>query len=67
MEQLKALVMAALEQSNGTLSVDYVSFANPSNLEEYPDAIGDNGAILSTAVRLGKTRLIENILLGCNL
>jgi pantoate--beta-alanine ligase len=43
---------------------DYVSVADPDTLEEL-QAIGpDQGALASLAVRIGKTRLIDNVLLG---
>jgi pantoate--beta-alanine ligase len=38
---------------------DYVSVADPLSLAEL-DTIGSNGALLSLAVRLGRTRLIDN-------
>ena len=42
---------------------DYVSVADPDTLEEL-QAIGpDQGALASLAVRIGKTRLIDNVLL----
>ncbi len=44
------------------LSVDYVSVADPDTMREL-DRIGDR-ALLSLAVRLGRTRLIDNLLLA---
>lgn len=41
---------------------EYVSVADPLTLEE-ADQIGPDGALVSMAVRFGKTRLIDNILL----
>jgi pantoate--beta-alanine ligase len=43
-------------------TADYISVAHPSTLHEL-DTIGPEGALLSLAVRIGTTRLIDNILL----
>ena len=43
---------------------DYVSVANPDTLEELQAIAPDQGALASLAVRIGKTRLIDNVLLG---
>lgn len=42
---------------------EYVSVADPQTLLEL-DQVGERGALLSMAVRIGKTRLIDNIILG---
>jgi pantoate--beta-alanine ligase len=42
---------------------EYVSVAEPETLAEL-ESVGANGALLSLAVRVGKTRLIDNLLLG---
>ncbi len=42
---------------------DYLSVADPATLREL-DTVGEAGALLSLAVRIGTTRLIDNILLG---
>jgi len=42
--------------------VDYVSAADPATLAELGDATG--GVLLSMAVRIGRARLIDNLLLG---
>lgn len=41
---------------------DYVSVAHPHTLQEL-DQVGEAGALLSMAVRIGSTRLIDNIVL----
>jgi len=43
-------------------TIDYISIADPETLEEL-STIGDS-ALVSLAVRIGKTRLIDNTLLG---
>lgn len=43
--------------------LQYVSCADPHNLQEQQGAIQD-GALLSAAVLFGKTRLIDNIIIG---
>ena len=49
-------------ESEPQVSVDYVSVADPDTLRELTDV--ETRALASTAVRLGATRLIDNILLG---
>ncbi|KAJ1923593.1 pantoate-beta-alanine ligase [Tieghemiomyces parasiticus] len=46
--------------------LEYISLAHPVTLAEL-DVVGQDGAILSGAFRVGTTRLIDNILLGCAL
>lgn len=43
--------------------VEYVSVAHPRTLQEL-DKIGADGALLSLAVRIGKTRLIDNMFIA---
>jgi pantoate--beta-alanine ligase len=42
---------------------DYVSIADPDTLAEL-ETVDDRGAVASLAVRIGQTRLIDNLLLG---
>jgi pantoate--beta-alanine ligase len=42
-------------------AVDYISVVNPETLEAVPEA--QNGDVVALAVRIGKTRLIDNIIL----
>ncbi|MBU0725478.1 MAG: pantoate--beta-alanine ligase [Alphaproteobacteria bacterium] len=44
-------------------AIDYVSAAHPETLAEL-DEVGAEGALLSLAVRIGKTRLLDNLVLG---
>ncbi|KAJ3014387.1 UNVERIFIED_CONTAM: ATPase of 26S proteasome regulatory subunit 4, partial [Siphonaria sp. JEL0065] len=44
--------------------VEYLSVANSLTLEEEAGDVGKDGAMMSGAVRIGKTRIIDNILLG---
>jgi len=54
--------MTTLIQKEPRADIDYVSIADPETLEEL-DAV-KAGAIVSLAVKIGKTRLIDNIVLG---
>ena len=54
--------MVALIQKEPLAKIDYVSIADPETLEEI--ARIDRPALVSLAVRIGKTRLIDNITLG---
>jgi len=49
-------------QAEPTAQLDYVSIANPDTLDEL-DAI-QGPALVSLAVRIGKTRLIDNVVLS---
>ena len=54
--------MIALIEREPFAKIDYVSIADPETLEEL-DTI-DKNALVSLAVRIGKTRLIDNTILG---
>ncbi len=54
--------MLALLESEPSASVEYVSFADAETLVEL-DAV-DRAALVSMAVRIGKVRLIDNVVLG---
>ncbi|MBA7593538.1 Pantothenate synthetase [subsurface metagenome] len=54
--------MSALIQKEPRARIDYVSIADPDTLEELSQIEG--AALVSMAVRIGKTRLIDNITLG---
>jgi pantoate--beta-alanine ligase len=43
--------------------IDYVSVADRTTLREL-DSVPPQGALVSTAVRIGKTRLIDNVILS---
>ncbi|KAI9271738.1 pantothenate synthase [Phascolomyces articulosus] len=69
------LVAAATELVNKTqqeaqaeceIKLDYISIASPSTLNEVTDDIKD-GCIMSGAVYVGKTRLIDNLMLDVKL
>ncbi len=53
--------MIALIQKESLAAIDYVSIADPETVEEL-DAIRP-GALASLAVKIGKTRLIDNLIL----
>jgi pantoate--beta-alanine ligase len=60
-EALRRAVRAAIE-AEPQMSIDYVSVADPETLRELAQVASQ--ALASTAVRLGTTRLIDNLLLG---
>ncbi|ORY03398.1 Pantoate-beta-alanine ligase [Basidiobolus meristosporus CBS 931.73] len=53
-------------RSEPRATLDYISIAHPYELQEL-DTVDKDGAILSGAIRVGGTRLIDNILLDCQL
>ena len=54
--------MTSLIESEPLAKIDYVSIADSDSLEELGEI--DRSALVSMAVRIGKTRLIDNITLG---
>jgi pantoate--beta-alanine ligase len=54
--------MTALIEAEPRAAVDYVSIADAETLEEMEEI--DGRALVSLAVRIGKTRLIDNVTLG---
>ncbi|KAI8869663.1 Pantoate-beta-alanine ligase [Ramicandelaber brevisporus] len=60
---------AILDAANAVISkepratLEYLSIADPDTLSEV-DSMTDHGAIFSGAVKLGKTRIIDNVLLN---
>ena len=55
--------MRAVIAAEPLAKADYVSVADPASLDEL-DRVGPAGALASLAVRIGTTRLIDNVLLG---
>jgi pantoate--beta-alanine ligase len=45
-----------------SIVVDYLAVADPNTLQ--PATVAERGAIVMTAARVGRTRLIDNIILG---
>ena len=60
-ETLRSL-MAAVVGVEPTIKVEYLSVAHPDTLRELESV--ESGALVSLAARLGRTRLIDNILIG---
>jgi pantoate--beta-alanine ligase len=60
-ETLRAAMAAPIAAIGAT--ADYLSVADPLTLREL-EAVGERGALLSLAVRIGTTRLIDNVLVG---
>ncbi len=60
-EELRAAMRAVLS-AEPLARVEYVSTAHPLTLQEL-DQLDTDGALLSMAVRIGRTRLIDNIIL----
>jgi pantoate--beta-alanine ligase len=54
--------VAALIRKEPLAQIDYVSIADAGTLEEL--ALVDRPAVASLAVKIGKTRLIDNMPLG---
>lgn len=54
--------MTATIQKEPLVKIDYISIADPETLAELKTI--NKSALVSMAVRFGKTRLIDNIILG---
>ncbi|KAJ1963306.1 pantoate-beta-alanine ligase [Dispira parvispora] len=63
---LEAVNSSFTSNTEAEVELEYLSLAHPTTLEEL-DRIEADGAILSGAFRVGTTRLIDNVLLGCTL
>ena len=59
--KLESIARAHL-QEQGITEVDYVAVADPNTLEPLVQA--NTGAVVALAARVGRTRLIDNIILG---
>ncbi|KAI8616465.1 hypothetical protein BC830DRAFT_1117974 [Chytriomyces sp. MP71] len=59
---LRTTAMTVLEASGAP--IEYLSVANSLTLEEEQGLVGADGAMISGAVKIGKTRIIDNVLLG---
>jgi pantoate--beta-alanine ligase len=63
-EVLRSTVSAMLRTVVSEESIDYVSVAHPDTFDELDAVDSATGALVSTAVRFGSTRLIDNALLA---
>lgn len=54
--------MTALIQKEPLANIDYISVANPETLDELNEI--NTPALVSLAVKIGKTRLIDNVVVG---
>ena len=62
----KAQKVVEVESETKDVKLDYLSLAHPRTLEEL-ESVGKDGAILSGAIYVAGTRLIDNLLLDCEL
>jgi pantoate--beta-alanine ligase len=60
---LRSVARKVLESEPLLDGIDYVSVADPDTLEEV-EQVSATGAMVSTAVRLGAIRIIDNVILG---
>ena len=60
-ERLRSQVLGVIEKEPG-LALEYVAVSDPATLAEL--RLPANRAVISLAARVGKTRLIDNVLLG---
>jgi pantoate--beta-alanine ligase len=55
--------MQSVIDSESLAAAEYVSAADPETLLEYQGNVSESGVLFSMAVKIGKTRLIDNLLL----
>jgi pantothenate synthetase len=59
------MIEKSIYQEKFIHKIDYISFASALDMTELHSEVSvSKGAVLSCAVRLGKVRLIDNILIG---
>lgn len=58
------VITSVLKEEPLVTSIDYVSVASHVDMTELKHVRSDTGAVLSTAIRLGNVRLIDNLLVG---
>jgi pantoate--beta-alanine ligase len=63
-ESILAKAKAVIAGQVPEVQLEYLSLADPFGLEEVENINPDVGAILSGAIRVGGTRIIDNVLLG---
>jgi pantoate--beta-alanine ligase len=61
-DALRSTMQSALEMES-MVKVDYLSVADPLSLQEYTESIS-GPVLISLAAHIGRTRLIDNLLLG---
>lgn len=57
-------IVESIVQEQTSAKLEYLSLAEPYLLEEVDVVSETEGAILSGAIRVGTTRIIDNVLLG---
>jgi pantoate--beta-alanine ligase len=57
------LEMQSVIDSEPLATAEYISAADPGTLTEYQEIVSEKGVLFSMAVKIGKTRLIDNLLL----
>lgn len=60
-EHLRSMVQGVIEGDPGVASIDYVSICHPQELTPISSLV--DGAVICVACRVGKTRLIDNIVI----
>ena len=63
-EELINTALAILKTEKLVTNVEYVSVASHLDMTELDSVSGASGCVLSSAIRLGSVRLIDNILVG---
>ena len=56
------MAMEKIILAEGSTNIDYISIVHPETLEDAPEA--RSGHVVAVAARLGKTRLIDNVILS---
>lgn len=63
-EEIVQIITAELKTQPLVSSIDYISVSSHTDMTELSEVTVAHGAVISCALRLGKVRLIDNILIG---
>jgi pantoate--beta-alanine ligase len=63
-EEIVHVIEEALQSETLVSKIEYISIASHINMEELEKIDAANGCVISSAIRLGNVRLIDNVLVG---
>lgn len=63
-DKVKAAVMAVLETQPMVSKVEYISVCSHKDMQELDELNIEEGGVIHSAIRVGKVRIIDNVLVG---
>lgn len=64
-KELNDMVLTILDAEPMVTRTEYISIASHLDMKELESAVPFKGAVISSAIRVGSVRLIDNVLIGC--